>query len=62
MRYIGNQNIDFWDSERVLRANPQTITASTTLASGWNSSTVGKVTIASGATVTIASGCRWVIL
>lgn len=62
MKYLGNQAINFWDNENVVRVNSQTITQSIVLSTGWNGSSVGTVTIASGVSVTVASGARWVIL
>ena len=43
-------------------AQSTTVTQSTTIASGANGLSVGPVTIASGQTVTVASGQRWVII
>lgn len=62
MTYLGNQAINFWDTTGIVRVNPQTITQNIVLSSGWNGSSVGTVTIASGVSVTVASGARWVIL
>ena len=42
--------------------NNNTVTVSTTLASGQNAMSVGPITINSGITVKISSGHRWVIL
>lgn len=42
--------------------NSQTINANYTILSGNNAMAVGPVTIASGVTVTISSGARWIIL
>ena len=42
--------------------NNNTVTVSTTLASGQNAVSVGPITISSGITVTISSGQRWVVL
>ena len=42
--------------------NSQTISASYTIASGNNAMSAGPVTVASGQTVTVASGSRWVVL
>lgn len=50
------------DGEAILRVNPNTIMSNTTIITNWNASSVGKITIASGYTVTVASGARWVIL
>jgi hypothetical protein len=43
-------------------ANNQTISVSTTIPSGYSAQSAGPITLASGVTVTIASGSRWVIL
>jgi hypothetical protein len=43
-------------------AQSTTVSQSTTIASGANGLSVGPVTIASGQTVTVASGQRWVII
>lgn len=42
--------------------NSQTISASYTIAAGNNAMSAGPVTVASGQTVTVASGSRWVVL
>lgn len=42
--------------------NNQTISASYTIAAGNNAMSAGPVTVASGQTVTVSSGCRWVVL
>lgn len=42
--------------------NAQTITANTTVASGYNGMSAGTITVASGVTVTVASGSRWVVV
>ena len=42
--------------------NNQTISASYTIAAGNNAMSAGPVTVASGQTVTVASGSRWVVL
>ena len=42
--------------------NSQTISTSYTIASGNNAMSAGPVTVASGQTVTVASGSRWVVL
>jgi hypothetical protein len=39
-----------------------TIGASYTIPTGYSASSVGAVTIASGVTVTVPSGSRWVVL
>lgn len=42
--------------------NNQTISASYTISAGNNAMSAGPVTVASGQTVTVSSGCRWVVL
>jgi hypothetical protein len=42
--------------------NNQTISTSYTIAAGNNAMSAGPVTVASGQTVTVSSGCRWVVL
>ena len=42
--------------------NSQEITANYTMTTGKNGESVGPITIASGVTVTIPSGSRWVVL
>ena len=42
--------------------NNNTITASTTIAAGTNGMSVGPMTLASGVTVTVASGQRWITI
>ena len=42
--------------------NNMTVSASYTIPTGYSASSVGAVTIASGATVTVPSGSRWVVL
>ena len=42
--------------------NSQTISSSYTMDAGFSGSSTGPITIASGVTVTLSSGCRWVVL
>lgn len=42
--------------------NAQTITVNTTVDSGYNGMSAGTITVASGVTVTVASGSRWVVV
>ena len=42
--------------------NSNTITANTTVAAGYNGMSAGTITVASGVTVTVASGSRWVVV
>lgn len=48
--------------DAVFQENARTVTTSYTLTSGKSASSVGPITINSGATVTVPSGARWVIL
>lgn len=41
--------------------NSTTVSANATIGTGYNGMSVGPITIASGATVTVASGQRWVV-
>jgi hypothetical protein len=41
---------------------PNTLSTSTTLASGVNGLSVGPITVNSGVTVTVPAGQRWVVL
>jgi len=45
-----------------LLVNNATVSASYTIASGNNGLSVGPITVASGQTVTVSSGQRWVVL
>ena len=45
-----------------LIANATTVSVSYSLPTGYNAMTVGPMTVASGQSVTVASGNRWVIL
>jgi hypothetical protein len=49
-------------SSNGIAVNQDTVTASYTIASGTNGLSVGAITVASGATVTVASGERWLVL
>jgi hypothetical protein len=42
--------------------NAQTISSNYTMDAGYSGSSTGPITIASGVTVTLSSGCRWVVL
>lgn len=42
--------------------NAQTISSNYTMDAGFSGSSTGPITIASGVTVTLSSGCRWVVL
>jgi len=49
-------------ADQVFVENGQVVTTSYTLSTGYNASSVGPITINSGATITIPSGAYWVIL
>jgi len=55
-------NAPIHNASNGLYVNSQTISASYTIAAGTSAMSVGPVTIASGQTVTLGSGARWVIL
>jgi hypothetical protein len=48
--------------DTVFQENSPTVTTSYTLSTGKNAMSVGPITINSGATVTVPSGARWVVL
>ena len=48
--------------DEVFQENSTTVTTSYTLTTGKNASSVGPITINAGATVTVPSGQRWVVL
>ena len=48
--------------DKVFFENDQTITTSYTLVAAKNAMTAGPITIDSGATVTIETGARWVVI
>jgi hypothetical protein len=45
-----------------IAVNQDTVSASYTVAAGTNGLSVGPMTVASGAVVTVASGERWLVL
>ena len=49
-------------SDTIFNQNGQTVTTSYTLPTGQNASSVGKITVITGAVVTLSTGSRWVIL
>jgi len=49
-------------SNGAIFANAMTVSENTTLVSGYSGMSVGPVTVASGKSVTIPSGSRWVVL
>ena len=49
-------------SDEVFHENSTTVTTSYTLTTNKNAMSVGPITINSGATVTVPSGARWVLL
>jgi hypothetical protein len=50
------------DAANGIYVNNQTVSVSYTIASGNSAMSSGPITIASGQTVTVSSGCRWVVL
>jgi hypothetical protein len=42
--------------------NSKTVATSYTIASGYSGTSAGPITVASGQTVTVASGSRWIVL
>ncbi len=50
------------ESSNGIIANNETVSASYTFPTGYNAMSVGPITIATGVTVTVPSGQRWVIL
>ena len=48
--------------DRIFNLNGQTVTVNYTIPTGFNASTVGPITIASGVTVTLPASSNWVIL
>jgi len=60
--FAGNVNAPILNASNGLHVNSATVSTSYTVASGNNAISVGPITIASGQTVTISSGSRWVIL
>lgn len=49
-------------ADQVFVENGQTVTTSYTLSTGFNAMSTGPITVASGVTVTVPSGARWVVL
>lgn len=49
-------------SDQIFNLNGQTVTTDYTIPTGFNASTVGPITIASGITVTVPDNSNWVIL
>ena len=49
-------------ADQIFNLNGQTVTTNYTMPTGFNASTVGPLSIASGVTVTVPSGSNWVIL
>jgi hypothetical protein len=50
------------NSTNGINVNSQTVSASYTIAAGSNGFSVGPITVASGQSVTVASGSRWVVI
>ena len=49
-------------ADQVFVENGRTVTTSYTLSTGFNAMSTGPITVASGVTVTVPSGARWVVL
>ena len=49
-------------ADQVFVENGQTVTTSYTLSTGFNAMSVGPITVASGVSVSVPSGARWVVL
>jgi hypothetical protein len=49
-------------SDKVFVENEKTVNSSYTISTGKNAETVGPITVASGATVTVPNNQRWVVL
>ncbi len=49
-------------ADQVFVENGQTVTTSYTLSTGFNAMSTGPITVASGVTITVPSGARWVVL
>jgi hypothetical protein len=49
-------------ADQVFVENGQTVTTSYTLTTGYNAMSTGPITVASGVSVTVPSGARWVVL
>jgi len=49
-------------ADQVFVENGQTVTTSYTLSTGFNAMSTGPITVASGVTVTVPTGARWVVL
>lgn len=55
-------NAPIFSATNGLHVNNQTISTSYSIPSGYAASSVGPITLASGAAVTVPSGSRWVVL
>jgi hypothetical protein len=49
-------------TDQIFYLNGQTVTTSYSIPSGQNAMSTGPITVSSGATVTVPSGSRWVVL
>ena len=58
----GEFQASIFDAANGIYVNNQTVSVSYTIASGNSAMSSGPITIASGQTVTVSSGCRWVVL
>jgi hypothetical protein len=69
---VGTYEVHLWSdigggatgggNDQIFVENGQTVTATYTIPTGKNASSVGPITLASGVTVTVPSASRWVIL
>ena len=60
--FVGNVSAPIVSASNGLHVNSATVSASYSIPSGSNAMSVGPMTVASGQTVTVASGQRWVVL
>lgn len=58
----GELNVSEIAASNGLVLNSTTVSTSYTIVSGYNAMSVGPITVASGATVTVSSGQRWIII
>ena len=58
----GNANVTQVTATNGLIYNSNVVSANATVGSGYNAMSAGNITVASGITVTVASGSRWVIV
>jgi hypothetical protein len=60
--FVGNLNAPIVNASNGLHVNSNTVSVSYSIPSGSSASSVGPMTVASGQSVTIPSGSRWVVL